>query len=151
KRQLERWRADREQNGGLPLEDLLEMAVLPDATLDSGRVGQGLRYLYGLEEWGIVGRSGTHNVVPPRRASTRFAAALTPAQRARALQAEGLAFSELTPAQQAQYVQFVPQEWLTTADTGRLLAGARLGLGYSPAGWYEWSSHPYGPRYPLVA
>src|SRR5207302_9585307 len=67
KRQLERWAAERQQNAGLPLAGLLEIAGLSDAQLDSSRVGEGVCYLYGLWEWGIVGRFGAGGPAPSMR------------------------------------------------------------------------------------
>src|SRR4029453_2059638 len=74
-RLLGRWQADRRAAGGLPLEDLLEMATLTDQQLDSRFVGEGVVHAWGLREWGMLaGRA-------PLRPYARYLAVLTPLQR----------------------------------------------------------------------
>jgi hypothetical protein len=148
KRDLERWRDDRVAKQGLPLEDLLEMASLPDPPLNSKHVAEGVRYLYGLWDWMTVAKGMS---APTARGFVRFAASLSPTQRRSALTDEGLRFTALTPTQQTAYLRILPQEWLNDPNMATAFAGAKLRMVYVPASWYEWSSHPYGAHYPMVA
>jgi hypothetical protein len=49
-RLLERWAASRQKHGALTLDDLLEIAQLPDAKLDGAEMAEGAR-----ECWGLLG------------------------------------------------------------------------------------------------
>jgi hypothetical protein len=151
KRYLERWRARREQQAGMPLDDLLEIATLTDAQLDASRVGEGIRYLYGLTEWPLVGHCGPLGGPHPKlRPHARFVASLTADQRRRAMEPKGLPFGALSRQQQQAYAELLPEETLVGPEGPRfeLLRGAVVWLGYAPAGWYQWSprrvtTYPY--------
>src|SRR5207247_2267430 len=82
-RLLERWAASRKQHGALTLDDLIEIAQLSDAQLDSRETGEGAWLCSGLEEWFLAShplryrlrhhsctsaRAKQHS--PPRGAST---------------------------------------------------------------------------------
>src|SRR5205823_9060719 len=96
-RQLARWAAARREHGGLPLDDLVEIAQLSDAQLDSTFMAEGARELWGLEEWGLA-----HTYLP--RPHLRYLATLTPEQRQAAESAVGVSFTQLSLAQQQQLI-----------------------------------------------
>src|SRR5262249_21494006 len=127
-RALRRWQQDRLAHRGLPLGDLLEMATLSDAQLDSARVADGVSHCWDIPEWQIVSQQ-------PGRTTARFLALLSPVQLQRALQPDGMPLEGLAP-----------QQLRLLADTGGLpdpnlqpLAGARLLAQYIPAGRYFWT------------
>src|SRR5581483_4826440 len=70
-RLLNRWAASRRRNGALTVEDLVEIAQLTDAQLDSRTMAEGARLLYGLREWQLAGA----------RRHWRYLAGFTPEQR----------------------------------------------------------------------
>jgi hypothetical protein len=82
------------------------------------------------------------------RAELRLFSTLTPEQRRRALQPDGLAFMALTPEQQRGFLQLWEQvEGLREQHLGHRsgldlqdLANARFSAEYIPAGWYYWSA-----------
>lgn len=129
-RLVRRWQADAREPAGLPLRDLLEMASLSDAQLNSAVTAAGMRQCSGLEEWGVVGGGEGR----PLRAYARFLALLQPAQLDAARSPAGLPLSGLTPGQQ--------QEWLRLRPAPP--ADARLRVEYVPAGAYLWV--PVVPR-----
>jgi len=53
-RLLARWSAARRQHGILTLEDLVEIAQLPDAPLDASEMAEGARDCWGLVEWELA-------------------------------------------------------------------------------------------------
>jgi pimeloyl-ACP methyl ester carboxylesterase len=52
-RLLERGAASRQKHGALTLDDLLEIAQLPDAKLDGAEMAEGARECWGLREWDV--------------------------------------------------------------------------------------------------
>lgn len=122
-RLIRRWQADAAE-GGLPLRDLLEMASLSEAQLNSTLLAPVLRQCRDLEEWGVVG--GAEN--RPLRPYARFLAQLRADQLSQALSPAGLLLAGLTPDQQREWLRFQP---LPPAD-------ARLRVEYVPAGAYVW-------------
>src|SRR5262249_20275610 len=112
----------------------------------SSRVGEGVCYLDGLWEWGIVGRCGRGGPAPSMRPYARFIAGFSPEQRERALGPDGLAWTDLRPAQRLALFQLPPQDTLATSALD-LLRTARLSLVYAPAGWFGWQVlSNYPPR-----
>jgi hypothetical protein len=153
---LERWLADRARAGGLPADDLLEMAALSDQQLDSTRVRQGIRHCWGLPEWRLLSREWMGS--DPIRPYARLVAALPQAQRERALGAEGLAFADLNAAQQGEVLRLIRGR--IVGPPGEVLQGllqTRLRLDYVPAGRYIWvpvverSANSKAARLPVVA
>jgi hypothetical protein len=140
-RYLQRWARDREAPSGLPLDDFLEMAAMTDQQLDSTAVAEGIEHCWGLREWSWL--SGPTLERQLQRQHARFLATLTPAQRAHALDPGGLAFRELTLAQQQGFVrlQDVIREALEREEgtapslQPEALAHARITARYIPAGW----------------
>jgi hypothetical protein len=142
-RYLQRWTQDREENNGLPLADMLEMASRPDQELDSRLVGEGIEHCWGLMEW--YGLSGDDSRMIRRHG--RFAAILTPEQLRRALQPAGLPFKELTPSQQQAAIQLDSDDSQAMQWRDQSTQPVRadwwphyvIELEYVPAGWYAWS------------
>ena len=87
-RPLERWAAARAQNGLLTLEELVEIAQLPDAQLQGADMAEGARECYGLAEWDLI---RNHLVLP----NLRYLAGFTPGQRQEAMSPTGLLFSRI--------------------------------------------------------
>jgi hypothetical protein len=141
-RYLQRWAQSRDANGGLPLADFLEMATLTDQQLDSVPVAEGIEQCWGLREWTWIG--GAELEARLQRQHARFLATLTPDQRQRSREPAGLAFRELTAAQQQGFIQlkYESQEAIEREE-GKAppirpadFANAAIRANYIPAGWY---------------
>jgi hypothetical protein len=132
-RLLSRWAAARCQHGGLPLDELLEIAHLSNTQLDATDMAEGARECFGLTEWGLT-RSDFF------RPHLRFLAQLTPAQRQEAQSEAGLAFPRMTLAQQQQFISYAFDPGDNDAPHPlEELAGANLRLEYTQPGWYRWN------------
>jgi hypothetical protein len=142
-RLLTRWTAARRQHGFLTLEDLLEIAQLPDAPLKGDEMAEGARVCCGLAEWDLA----RNQMV---LANLRFLAQFTPAQRQEAMTTAGLPFTKMTlPEQQGFIDRAVGSRAVGLKEGDGLrsledLAGATLRVDYSQPGWYEW--RPPGER-----
>jgi hypothetical protein len=100
-RLLEKWVADR-QGPGLTLDDLAEMAALPDEALDRPEISAALQWKLGLNEgWSLASMA---------RKSLRFYALLTPEQRQKMKSSAGIALSEMNPDQVAQARQLLKRD-----------------------------------------
>jgi RNA polymerase sigma-70 factor, ECF subfamily len=131
-RLLNRWAAARRQRGYLELDELLEIAALPDAELDASAMAEGAKERYGLEEWDLARN-------PKLRPHWRFLAALTPAQRQEAATPSGLAFIRLTLPQQQEFLRLALGTGGNSFAIGmQELAAATLKIDYSAPGWYQW-------------
>jgi hypothetical protein len=132
-RLLARWSASRRQHGNLTLDDILEIAQLPDAQLDAQEMAEGARLCYGLAEWEQACYKNT-------RPHLRYLATLTPAQRQEATTVTGLLFTRMSLSQQQQFIaqalQF-DQRPLQTLDE---LAGATLRVDYTVPGRFQWGN-----------
>jgi hypothetical protein len=126
-RLLSRWASARRQHDGLPLDDLIEMAQLSDAQLDSRFVAEGIEHCWGLAEWSLA---RNHD----GRLHLRYLAQLTPAQRELALSAQGLPFSRLSPTQQQGLIAHLGDR-LRSLDE---LAGATVRVEYTHPGSFRW-------------
>jgi Putative zinc-finger len=128
-RLLSRWVAARRQHGILTLDDLVEIAQLPDAQLDGGDMAEGARLCLGLTEWDLA-RNGN------LRPNLRYLAGFTPEQRQETMTATGLPFTRMSLAQQQQFIAYV----LSDAPLQSLedLAGATLRVEYSHSGEFQW-------------
>jgi hypothetical protein len=130
-RLLQRWAAARRQAGMLALDELVEIARLPDAQLDGADMAEGAKQLFGLEEWEL-----------PRnwalRRHLRYLGELTPEQRQAAAGPAGLPFGHMSLAQQQRFLA-IALEWdekpLQSLDE---LEGAVLRVDYSQLGAFEW-------------
>jgi hypothetical protein len=143
-RLLARWSAARQRQagahgvGGLMLDDLLEIAQLPDAQLDGAAMAEGARECWGLKEWDLARNMHL-------RPHWRFLAQLTPAQRREAESPAGLAFTLMSLAQQQQFVTLAFGSQASTQKVGlEELAQATLNVEYTPAGGFQWA--PVGSR-----
>jgi Putative zinc-finger len=129
---LTRWMASRQEHGALTLDDLVEIAQLSDAQLDSDVIAEGAETCLGLAEWKLA-RNGF------LRPFWRFLAMLTPAQRLQAASATGLPFRQMTLAQQQQFIALaVPHVAETMSAALEDLGEASVRLDYRLPGSYEW-------------
>jgi hypothetical protein len=131
-RLLHRWAASRQQHGMLTLDDLIEIAHLSDAQLDSRIVAEGVKECYGLWEWDLA-RNRANGEFRPH---LRFLGELTPAQREEAMSATGLPFRRMSLAQQQQFIARVGP----TLRSLEMLAGAALRVQYTQPGWFRWEA-----------
>src|SRR5947209_11796240 len=82
-RLLTRWSAARRLKGMLSLDDLLEIAQLPDSQLDAEEMAEGARDCLGLTEWDLA----RHKTLSTH---LRILATYTPEQRRLAMSVTGL-------------------------------------------------------------
>jgi hypothetical protein len=128
-RLLSRWVAARRQHGMLTLDDLVEIAQLPDAQLDGGDMAEGARQCLGLSEWDLA-RNGN------LRPNLRYLAGFTPEQRQETMTVTGLPFTRMSLAQQQHFIAYVLSDPpLQSLDD---LAGATLRVEYSHPGEFQW-------------
>jgi hypothetical protein len=136
-RHLRRWRADYDEQGFLPLDDLLEAATLPDRHLESAAIGQVIGHCWGLEDWIVIGEGASLplGINGPRvtRPYARFLTLLSSGQRASA-QRQGLSFEELLPAQQQALIELLGKD----RRSPREVVGVRFRVDYAPAGTFVW-------------
>jgi hypothetical protein len=135
-RLLTRWAASRRQHGVLTLDDLIEIAGLPDAQLDAVATAEGVRDCWGLAEWEL-GRSKT------LRLHLRYLAGFTPEQRHEAMSPRGLLFTRMSLAQQQGFLAHSLAMDASPIRSLEELDGATLRVDYTLPGWYEWQ--PPGP------
>jgi hypothetical protein len=137
-RLLSRWADARRRHGFLTLEELVEIAQLPDAPLKGEEMAEGARLCYGLAEWDLARDQFVLD-------NLRFLAQLTPAQRQEAATTAGLPMTRMTIAQQQAFLDraigsraigLQAGEGLQSLDE---LAGAALRVDYSQPGGYEWA------------
>jgi len=135
-RLLARWSAARKEHGVLRLEDLVEIAQLPDAQLDANDMAEGARVLYGLEEWDLArGRVA--------RSHLRYLGSFTPDQRQAALGSLGLPFTRMSLAQQQEYINVVFVRYSKNPNATpnvhlEDLRTATLRVTYARTGEFEW-------------
>lgn len=141
-RLLERWARSVREHGRPSLDDLIEIAQLRDAQLDSERVADGAVHCYGIKGWGLA-RS------PNLRPHLRFLALLDPEQRRLAQSPTGTPFRQMNNQQQQQFLAvgfggtdspILPEALLTAA--------VRVDL--PPPGAFEWvprdAAHEFAPE-----
>jgi Putative zinc-finger len=129
-RLLEHWAALRRKQAALSLDDLIEIAQLPDAQLDGAEMAEGARECFGLAEWDLA-RSER---LRPR---LRFLASFTPAQRHDVVTSEGLPFTRMSLAQQQQ---FITEATLYDPLSLEELTGASMRVDYSQPGEFQWGN-----------
>jgi RNA polymerase sigma-70 factor (ECF subfamily) len=136
-RLLSRWAAARREHGILRLDDLVEIAGLPDAQLDASEMAEGARDWWGLVEWDLARK-------PQFRQHLRYLAALTPAQRQEAQTGAGLPFSRMSLVQQQQFLALGFDPDSAPLQTPEELADATLRVEYTQPGGFQWgdSGHP---------
>jgi hypothetical protein len=130
-RLLSRWAAARRRQGMLTLDDLCEIAKLPDAQLDGAEMAEGARECFGLVEWELA--NSRH-----WRPHLRFLAGFTSAQRQEAMSPLGLAFTKMPLAQQQAFLSFAYDRQAEGLKSLEEVAGATLFVDYSQPGWFEW-------------
>src|SRR5262249_17173706 len=128
-RLLARWSAARRRNGSLSLDELIEIAQLPDAQLDGTEMAEGARDCWGLAE-GRLPRSGI------LRAGLRYLAAFTADERQEMRTPAGLPFSKMSLAQQQGFLARLrsPEPFQWPED----LTGATLRVQFTQPGWFTW-------------
>jgi hypothetical protein len=124
-RLLDRWAAARRRNGALSLEEMVEIAQLSDAQLDSGTMAEGARRLYGLVEWDLA-RSGF------LRPNWRFLAGFSQEQRGAAQSAAGLPFRQMSLAQQQRFLSLALDPAADRMEPLDDLAGGGLQIEFVP-------------------
>jgi hypothetical protein len=135
-RLLARWAASRSQHQALTLDDLIEIAQLTDAQLDSGTMAEGARILYGLQEWGLA-----RDAIA--RAHLRYLAGLSTVQRQEAQSAAGLAFNHLSLPQQQRFIALGLGSRAEGPQPGlEEWAGATLRVDYALPGEFQWGGSP---------
>jgi Putative zinc-finger len=122
-RLLNRWAAARRRNGALTVEELVEIAQLSDAQLDSRTMAEGARLLYGLTEWQLAGGARQH---------WRYLAGSTPDQRRAAQSAAGLPFRQMSLAQQQRFLALALGSSSVRLDSLEELAEGGLQVEYLP-------------------
>jgi hypothetical protein len=130
-RLLARWATARRSHGRLTLDDILEIAQLPDAPLDAASMAEGAKELWGLAEWDLA-------CYKPQRQHLHFLSALSPAQRQEAMSDQGLPFSRMTLPQQQQFLAFALQHDDRPLRSLDELAGAALRIDYCLPGGFQW-------------
>jgi hypothetical protein len=130
-RLLTRWAALRRQRGALTLDDLTEIAGLPDAQLDAAEMAEGARLCHGVAEWDLA----RNRIL---RAHLRFLAGFTPTQRQEAMGATGLPFTRMSLAQQQRFITLALQYEDRPLETLEELSGATLRVDYTQPGGFEW-------------
>jgi hypothetical protein len=122
-RLLNRWAAARRRNGALTLEEMVEIAQLTDAQLDSETMAEGARLQFGLAEW---------NRARMLRPHWRYLASFTPEQRRAAQSADGLPFRQMSLAQQQQFLSFVLNSATHTTGILEEISAGGLQVDYLP-------------------
>jgi hypothetical protein len=130
-RLLTRWAAAHRQHGALTLDDLVEIAQLPDAQLDADDVAEGARECFGLIEWTLARK----RLLRPH---LRYLSGLTPAQRQAALSSTGLPFTGMSLSQQQEFIAHALLPGADPLQSVDELAGAALRVEYSLPGRFEW-------------
>jgi hypothetical protein len=145
-RLLRRWAASRKQHGASTLDDLIEMAQLSDAQLDSMEMAEGAWLCFGLAEWGVVSHSRLCQ-------DLRFLGGFSPAQRQEAQSPEGLPFARMSLAQQQGFLDLAVEKddpaALRLEDLGRSI----MRVVYTLPGEFQWErrapgSAPWQPSLP---
>src|SRR5207248_10606177 len=98
-RLLTRWQAARKRQGLLTLDDLIEIAQLPDSQLGGDEMAEGAREWWGLAEWGLACDESL-------RPHLRYMATFTAEQRQKAMSGTGLSFTEMSLAQQQRFIAY---------------------------------------------
>jgi RNA polymerase sigma-70 factor (ECF subfamily) len=130
-RLLARWSVSRRRHGMLPLDDLIEIAGLPDAQLDGQDMAEGAKEIWGLPEWNLAR-------LEYLRPHLRFLAELTPEQRQMALGAAGLPFAKMSLAQQQKFLSYLLQPETPQLPAQAMLSECVLRMAYMRPGGFQW-------------
>jgi hypothetical protein len=131
-RLLAGWSAARRRQGTLTLDDLVEIAQLPDAQLDGAEMAAGAKECFGLAEWDLP-RDGT------LRSQVRYLAQFTSEQRQEMMGATGLPFTRMSLAQQQGFIaRAFDYPGGAPLQSLEEMAGAVLRVDYTHPGWFQW-------------
>ena len=136
---LTRWQQNSLNPQGLPLNDFLEMADLSEAQLDSQIVGDAVTYCWGLNEWDALGRPIGYYTPRP---FARYLAHLSPALRQQFITPEGVAFSDLSGDDRAEFVRAAQAVGKNSYIDFENMATCRYRMEYIPARVYVWKPGP---------
>jgi hypothetical protein len=134
-RLLSGWASARRQptqnrgDGGLTLDQLVEIAQLSDDQLDGAEMREGAIECWGLQEWVLLRKRGL-------RSHVRFLAQFTSAQRQAMQSPAGLPFSQMSLAQQQWFLSHALGD--APLRSFEELAGATLRVDYTRPGWFQW-------------
>jgi RNA polymerase sigma factor (sigma-70 family) len=130
-RLLSRWSASRRRHAALTLDDLIEIAQLSEAQLDSAAMAEGARHCWGLREWDLGSNPG-------HRVHLRYLAGFTPEQRQAAMSGTGLVFTRMSLAQQQGFLSLATLPDAEPLQSLVEFEGAVLRVDYSLPGWFQW-------------
>jgi hypothetical protein len=139
-RLLARWAAERKRQGMLSLDNLVEIAQLPDAQLDAESMAEGAQECWGLPEWRLA-RSGN------LRPHLGYLVGFTPEQRREAMTAGGLPFVKMPLSQQQRFIALALSSKAPPIQSLDELAGATLRVEYTQPGWFQWGDLGWGGYY----
>jgi RNA polymerase sigma-70 factor (ECF subfamily) len=144
-RLLTRWAAARRENRALTLDDLIEIAGLPDPSLDAREMAEGARACWGLAEWDLACNDAL-------RPHLRWMAGFDPLKRQKLQRPPGLRFTELSVPQQQQFMALAIGSDPKAIDSLAELETAAMQVDLSLPGGFEWRGpEPQGrPRGPLT-
>jgi hypothetical protein len=137
-RLLTHWSASRREHGSLTLDDLVEIAQLPDAPLDATSMAEGARACFGLVEWELA----RHPVLRPH---LRFLAGFTPELCKEAMSPAGLRFTRMPLAQQQRFMALALRPQDPPLESLDELVEAALHVDYTQPGWFQWLPGGGGP------
>jgi RNA polymerase sigma-70 factor, ECF subfamily len=148
-RLLTRWAAARREHGSLRLDELVEIAGLPDPALDAREMAEGARACWSLAEWDLACNDAL-------RPHLRWIAGFDPLKRQKLQRAPGLPFPELSVAQQQQFMALAIGPDPKAIDSLAELETAAMQVDYSLPGGFEWKGpepdgRPRGPLTPVRA
>jgi hypothetical protein len=132
-RLLHRWAASRREHGGLTLEDLLEIAQLPEPQLESQAMAEGARLCFGLQEWRFA-RDGF------LRPHWRYLAGFSAEQHQAAQSPAGLPLARMSLTQQQGFLSLALGAHANPMPSLEELGGASLRVFYVAPGGYQWKS-----------
>jgi RNA polymerase sigma-70 factor (ECF subfamily) len=130
-RLLTRWSASRRRHAALTLDDLIEIAQLSEAQLDSAAMAEGALHCWGLKEWDLASNSGN-------RRHLRYLAGFTTEQRQAAMSGTGLAFTKMSLAQQQGFLSLATRPNAEPLQSLVEFEAAVLRVDYSLPGWFQW-------------
>jgi hypothetical protein len=103
-RRMRHWEGMRRQQGALTLDDLVEIAQLPDVQLDAVDMAEGARKCWGLVEWDLARNKNL-------RPHLHYLAGFTVAERQMAMSPAGMPFVRMSPPQQQRCPVKPPGAW----------------------------------------
>jgi RNA polymerase sigma-70 factor, ECF subfamily len=143
-RLLTRWAAGRREHGALTLDDLIEIAGLPDPPLDAREMSEGAQLCWGLKEWDLACNQAL-------RPHLRWMASFTSSERQKLQQTPGLRYPELTLAQQQRFFAMATDSDFNAVDSLEEMETATMQVDYSLPGGFEWKTpEKDGPPEPLA-